>query len=307
MPEPFGPRNRGQSAASPTPLKTIAAAIPIFIIAEYTAARRAFRTCQNEDAMRIYVLARLLWVPLVLSAQENPNPAALDPLREQLLRVNLNPATDLSDSAARSREALRLPLNADPNASLAEIQAAQTALTRLNDRLNADAERAAIADLLNNSITATPLVSRPHPAPKSVRPALPVGTTQNLALAKPTRQSSLRYFGSRGGADGRVTGSFGFYTQIELNPWWDVDLQQSSKITEVRIYNSKIYPERASTLQVLLSNDGATWKRVYSHNGSAFGADGQPLRVPLNGVSARWVRVQLAETNFLHLDEIEVY
>jgi len=262
--------------------------------------------------MRIYVLARLLCVPLVLSAQETPNPATLDPLREQLLRVNPNLATDLSDPAARSREALRLPLNADPNASLADIQAAQTALTRLNDRLNADAERAAISELLDNSITGikpsdTQLLSRPRPAPQPVRPALPSGATQNLALAKPARQSSIRYFGSRGGVDGRITGTFGFYTQMEPNPWWEVDLQQYSKITEVRIYNSKIYPERARTLQVLLSDDGATWKRVYSHSRFAFGADGQPLRVPLNGVSARWIRVQLDGTNFLHLDEIEVY
>ena len=168
-----------------------------------------------------------------------------------------------------------------------------------------DAERAAITELLNVSLPS--IRPRPQPALNPAKPALPGGATQNLALAKPTRQSSVRYFGAQGGVDGRVTGTFGFYTQMEPNPWWDVDLRQPSKISEIRIYNSKINPECARTLQVLLSDDGATWNRAYAHNGSEFGADGQPLRIPLKGVTARWVRVQLADTNYLHLDEIEVY
>lgn len=99
----------------------------------------------------------------------------------------------------------------------------------------------------------------------------------------------------------------GFYTEIESTPWWDVDLGQMQSLTEARIYNSKIDPEHARTLQVLLSKDGVTWNRFYAHDGSVFGADGQPLRILLKGVQARWIRVQLAERNYLHLDEIEVY
>ena len=244
---------------------------------------------------------------IVLPAQDIPVPSAatVDLFRDQLNRINANPVPDLTDAAARSRDALRAPLHADPNLSLAEIQAAQTALLRLNDRLNADAERAAITELLNVAMPS--IRPRPQPAPQPARPAPPSSATQNLALAKPARQSSVRYFGARGGVDGRVTGTPGFYTQMEPNPWWDVELQQPSKISEIRIYNSKINPERARTLQVLLSDDGATWNRAYAHNGSEFGADGQPLRIPLKGLTARWVRVQLAETNHLHLDEIEVY
>ena len=83
---------------------------------------------------------------IVLPAQDIPVPSAatVDLFRDQLNRINANPVPGLTDAAARSRDALRAPLHADPNLSLAEIQAAQAALSRLNDRLNADAERTGI-------------------------------------------------------------------------------------------------------------------------------------------------------------------
>ena len=248
--------------------------------------------------MKVFTLWHLL--PLALPAQD---PATLDAFRDQRNRTIPNPVRDVSDADGRSREALRAPLNADPNLSPSELQSAQTSLIRLNDRLNADAERAALQP--DPSLGFAPIFLRPFP-PRQTSPRLPADSP-NLALTKPTRQSSIRYFPSRGGVDGRVTGTFGFYTELQANPWWDVDLQQSPKITEIRVYNSKINPERARTLQILLSNDGVIWKPVYIHNGSVFGANGQPLRVPLNSVPARWVRLQLAESNYLHLDEIEVY
>jgi hypothetical protein len=140
------------------------------------------------------------------------------------------------------------------------------------------------------------------------------GDSGNLALNKPARQSSARYPGSQGGVDGIKNGQFGFHTEEEPNAWWDVDLQHTVAISEVRVFNRRDNADRARTLQVLLSQDGATWTRVYAHGGSIFGADGQPLRIPLNGAVGRWVRLQLAESNFLqlnstdylHLDEVEV-
>jgi hypothetical protein len=272
----------------------------------------------------------LLSVALALPAQQPPNPITVDQFRDQLNQVNPNPVRDVTDAATRSREALRLPLNGDPSLSLAEIQAAQRNLLRLNDMMNADADRAALANpgpqfvprlLLDpeqqlttpgrplartpsRTVFPTPYVSAP---PAIARPAPPEGHTQNVALVKPTRQSSVRFFGSRAGVDGRITGTPGFYTELESEPWWDVDLEKSLELTELRIYNSKINPERARTLKVLLSKDGVTWNQIYSHNGSVFGADGQPLRIPLHGAQARWIRLQLTEKNHLHLDEVEVY
>ena len=132
----------------------------------------------------------------------------------------------------------------------------------------------------------------------------------NLALKKPARQSSTSQWStpndSQGGVDGVKGGGYGFHTEHERNPWWQVDLQQTANVAEVRLYNRRAYAERAATIQVLVSSDGANFTRVYAHNGSTWGAEGQPLVIPLRGVSARWVRLQLNAEEYLHLDEVEV-
>jgi len=65
----------------------------------------------------------------------------------------------------------------------------------------------------------------------------------------------------------------------------------------------------ARTLRVLLSDDGRAFREVYANDGSIFGGvrDGRPLRVPLGGAPARFVRLQLAALDYLHLDEVEVF
>ncbi len=140
---------------------------------------------------------------------------------------------------------------------------------------------------------------------------------ENLALGKEASQSSTamewggKWDASRG-VDGVKTGNLfegGFHTDNEQNPWWQVDLGSIYEIAEVRIYNRlDCCSDRAKTIEVLLSEDGESWRNVYSHNGSTFGgADGNYLCVNVDGQTARYVRVQLQEKNWLHLDEVEVY
>jgi hypothetical protein len=118
------------------------------------------------------------------------------------------------------------------------------------------------------------------------------------------------YFAERGvdGAytgDGKTHSSFlGFHTGKEANPWWEVDLGSTRELTEVRIYNAEPFI-RAASLKVLLSDDGGSWKEVYDNRGRPFGP--APLAVKLDKARARFVRVQLADTTWLHLEEVEVY
>ncbi len=123
--------------------------------------------------MKFFTLWLLL--PLALLAQD---PATLDAFRDQLNRISPNPVRDVSDADGRSRDALRAPLNADPNLSPAELQAAQTSLIRLNDRLNADAERAALQP--GPAFGIAPIFLRSFPSPR------PPAGSPNLALTKPT-------------------------------------------------------------------------------------------------------------------------
>ena len=113
-----------------------------------------------------------------------------------------------------------------------------------------------------------------------------------------------------GGCDGVIDGHFGFHTQQEENPWWQVDLGQTLPLDRIVIYNrGDGVAQRAARLKILLSENGRDWQPLYEHDGSEFlgFADQKPLQVVAGDRVARYVRVQLPGTNYLHLDEVEVY
>lgn len=141
---------------------------------------------------------------------------------------------------------------------------------------------------------------------------VPDGELANLALHKPATQSSIygnnsATYGPQIGVDGNMdeslTAGF-FHTGLENAPWWQVDLQNVYAISEIRLYNrTQMLPERASTIQVQLSMNGTDWETIYRHDGSIW----TRLNVRAEDKPARFVRVQLNEKNYLHLEEIEVY
>ncbi len=113
-----------------------------------------------------------------------------------------------------------------------------------------------------------------------------------------------------GGCNGIKDGQWGFHTEAQDNPWWQVNLQAPLRIERVVIYNRcNATAERNSRILVLVSEDGRTFRRVYQHNGTTFYGytDGKPLVVKLGGASARFVRLALEGHNYFHLDEVEVY
>ncbi len=114
-----------------------------------------------------------------------------------------------------------------------------------------------------------------------------------------------------GGCDGIKDGTYGFHTNIEDNPWWQVDLGESKRLDRIVIFNrcDGNVESRAARLKLLLTDDGKTWREAYQHDGTAFlgHKDGKPLVVPAGGATARFVRLQLPGRQCLHLDEVEVY
>lgn len=153
------------------------------------------------------------------------------------------------------------------------------------------------------SYTAQPPAGRP-----------PERAAVNLALRKSATQSSV--YGGTGVDQGPHFGVDGILESQPRDPflmvhtgadnpaWWQVDLQRVYTLTQVKVYNRKACcQEKARTIQVLLSSDGARWERAYAHNGTAFNV----LTVNLGGRTARYVRLQLAEPGFLHFQECEVY
>ncbi len=112
-----------------------------------------------------------------------------------------------------------------------------------------------------------------------------------------------------GACDGVLDEEAGFHTEREPHPWWQVDLGTSAPLSRIVIHNARDCRERARELQLLLSEDGKAWQEVYRHHGQPFGAAnaGEPLVVPIEGKSARYVRVTLPGTEYLHLNEVEAY
>lgn len=140
------------------------------------------------------------------------------------------------------------------------------------------------------------------------------GAVKNVALRKTATQSSI-YRGT-GIDQGPHLGCDGIlesrpqdphlvvHTNLENQPWWQVDLAREFTLSELRLYNRAAQgQERARTVQVLLSTDGSKWTKAYSHDGKTF----KVLIVDLSGQKARYVRLQLAEKNYLHFQECEVY
>jgi len=112
-----------------------------------------------------------------------------------------------------------------------------------------------------------------------------------------------------GACDGIKNGRWGFHTKNEAQPWWQVDLGACFELDGLDVYNRVDFAQRAARVIVQISTDGKAFERVYQHDGAVFlgHSDGKPLRIVLDGVSAHFVRLQLPNTNYFHLDEVEVY
>ncbi|GBR49731.1 fucolectin tachylectin-4 pentraxin-1 [Acetobacter pomorum DSM 11825] len=138
-----------------------------------------------------------------------------------------------------------------------------------------------------------------------------------LSRHRPARVSSVSQWSwsqdavreASGGNDGLINGGYGFHTDFEDNPWWQVDLGQMCAVHEVVLYNRLDQKECCVQLNILVSEAGTYWQTVFAKQDEAFfgGADSEPLQVMLpTPVMARFVRVQAVGHTVLHLDQVEV-
>jgi len=168
------------------------------------------------------------------------------------------------------------------------------------------------------------------PPDQPVQPAIRLcqdGATVYLGASFPTAaelcfQPVSTAADAAGAVDGVTSGRYGFHTNLEPNPWWQVELAKPQAIGRVVVYNRLDYApglHNADILVLLVSDDGKTWTKCYDNQGRPFGGatSGKPLVVDFESrppagmgkVTARLVRIQLpsAAPIFLHLDEVEIY
>ncbi len=137
------------------------------------------------------------------------------------------------------------------------------------------------------------------------------GALTNLALGKPTKQSST-YSGTgvdqgpQHAVDGKTSGRDPhdlIHTNYEKNPWWRVDLGTKAAIEKIVIYN-RTNPQVLSNLplELLASDDGKNWRSVYVHDKSVF----KILSVPVKTTGRYVVARLISDRDALQLYEIEV-
>ena len=146
-------------------------------------------------------------------------------------------------------------------------------------------------------------------------------TQANIAMHKVATQSSLSKYstseGANGAINGKKTGRFGIHTNIELNPWWSVNLGDVFEITSLIIFNRLDAGfDRANKLIVICSLDLENWELVYDHHGKPPFGGVKPLygRPPLliipkysKKIHARFIKILCVTKTILHLDEVEIY
>lgn len=158
--------------------------------------------------------------------------------------------------------------------------------------------------------------SRGHPSIGSI---VPLEVT-NLARGKSVRQSSTysASFPASAAIDGNRNGAAGensmSHTQLEANPFWEIDLGKSHRIDTISLWNrTDCCADRLSNFRVLVSDNpfvstnlseaaGAEGVSVYSFGGAA--QRNEFFNIAHNG---RYVRIQLAESNYLQLAEVEIF
>ena len=146
----------------------------------------------------------------------------------------------------------------------------------------------------------------------------------NLALGQRASQSSTSVW-SRGrtstqdavlAINGVRDVDYAFHTDLERDPWWELDLGRSCIVREIRVYNRKgdrALQERASPISLSLSHDAHSWKTVFENGpGEFFGqVDGglTPLIVAVEEIGpVRFLRITLTGgPTCLHLAQVEVY
>ena len=140
----------------------------------------------------------------------------------------------------------------------------------------------------------------------------------DLALWKPAIQSSTGRWSrsadpaaeAQGAVAGAMSGGAGAHTEVERDPWWQVDLQDEHEIREIRLFNCMVASERLRHFSILLATTADEWREVFSKRDDEEigGADGNPLKIKLApGSSGRYIRLRLDAENALVFDQIKVY
>jgi hypothetical protein len=143
-------------------------------------------------------------------------------------------------------------------------------------------------------------------------------TLIDLAYGKPALQSSRSKW-SKGisAADdaafavcGILPNDFAFHTELEINPWWQVDLGAEVLIEEIEIVNRARAPDRFRSFLINTSLDGESWETQFSKSDSSVisNTPASPFSACFHEpVWARYVRIVQTGQDVMHLRRVRVF
>ncbi|HEX2267900.1 MAG TPA: galactose oxidase-like domain-containing protein, partial [Pyrinomonadaceae bacterium] len=148
--------------------------------------------------------------------------------------------------------------------------------------------------------------------------AYSAGGNTNLALGRPATQSTTLFTTAGAAVDGNTDGNFAnastTHTEHTAQPWWQVDLGSVQNLGSITLWNrTDCCGDRLSNFYVLVSDVPFTSTNLMTTLGqpgvSNYHTPGQAgVSHTINvGRTGRYVRVQLAGTNFLSLAEVQIF
>jgi uncharacterized repeat protein (TIGR01451 family) len=145
--------------------------------------------------------------------------------------------------------------------------------------------------------------------------------TSNVALGKTATQSSTYAAGTGAGnaVDGNTDGNFSHgsltHTNLDANAWWQVDLGASATVNSVVVWNrTDCCGDRLSDYWVFISNTpfsatdtpATLQSRAGTYSSHQTSAPSPGTSISFSSALGQYVRVQLSDTNYLGLAEVQV-
>ncbi len=135
----------------------------------------------------------------------------------------------------------------------------------------------------------------------------------NIALNCPATQSSICTWSSHPTPEldaaiannGDPNSNSFFHTDLELAPWWQVDLQDAFILNRAVIHNRLEHQDRLKDFSLIRSLDGKSWIEVYRHRDPA-PFNELTIEIPPDHL-ARYVRVRLNGLGMLHFRELQLF
>ena len=137
-------------------------------------------------------------------------------------------------------------------------------------------------------------------------------SSKNIALHRPVSTSGVWPLSpsskdGSGAVNGIVESTHGVHTVPGTFAWIRVDLQESFRVSSVKIYNrgEESFQDEGLPLILETSQDGIIYKLVETK--TTHFSQSSPWQASLDGARVRYVRIRNARPTYIALSEIEIY